>query len=252
MNYRYNLDQTQARPVATLKKGDQWVMVVPLKEQYDAYKVHSIKGDYVLFEPTDYKGAILLSVKLPFPLNARVGLRETWNLMGDSRVTTIQPMRSTYIYKANYKFPNFPADIDKWRPPSSMPTEAIRHWFKPTEVRVDRVQDMTYDEIELAGFDIIFNEYHQPVDSTFRQWFNKRYSTPRPVKENGEVARYEAYAWDRMSFIEFNKLDVNRNYEIAYEPPDYTEVNWDGIGYKHKPLTIHIDPYVAIYTGEIE
>ena len=44
------------------------------------------------------------------------------------------------------------ADITKWKPSIHMPKEAARIWLKVTDVRVERLQDITEDQTEEEGF----------------------------------------------------------------------------------------------------
>lgn len=43
------------------------------------------------------------------------------------------------------------ADVTKWKPSIHMPKEAARIWLKVTDVRVERLQDMTDDDAEAEG-----------------------------------------------------------------------------------------------------
>lgn len=45
------------------------------------------------------------------------------------------------------------ADVTKWRPSIHMPKEAARIWLKVTDVRVERLQDITEDETFEEGLD---------------------------------------------------------------------------------------------------
>ena len=43
------------------------------------------------------------------------------------------------------------ADVTKWKPSIYMPKDAARIWLKVTDVRVERLQDMTDDDAEAEG-----------------------------------------------------------------------------------------------------
>ena len=43
------------------------------------------------------------------------------------------------------------ADVTKWKPSIYMPKDAARLWLKVTDVRVERLQDMTDDDAEAEG-----------------------------------------------------------------------------------------------------
>ena len=62
-----------------------------------------------------------------------------------------------YIYRANYsdteKFYRDGKEIKmKWHPSIHMPKEAARIWLKVTNVRVERLQEITEDQTEEEGF----------------------------------------------------------------------------------------------------
>ena len=100
-----------------------------------------------------------------------------------------------------------------------------------TSARVDRVQNLTSREVmdlTSESDNVLWRLWPEVKD-----WFNARYSKPCPIKENGEIVGYRAYSWDCKSF-NYDKLTVN-----------YT---FDGWLWKGKPLTIHINPYVEIFT----
>ena len=63
-------------------------------------------------------------------------VRETWSEWTDG-----------YLYKAwNSPFPQAgESPVMKWHPSNHMPKEAARIWLKVTDVRVERLQDITYD-----------------------------------------------------------------------------------------------------------
>ena len=78
----------------------------------------------------------------PYQIGDILYVRETWSEWEDG-----------YVYKAwNEPFPQpgeFPAM--KWHPSIHMPREAARIWLKVTDVRVERLQDMTDDDAEAEG-----------------------------------------------------------------------------------------------------
>lgn len=66
-------------------------------------------------------------------------VRETWC---DDRQFTHDDTPGQYFYKAGSSNERF-----KWRPSIHMPKEATRIWLKVTDVRVERLQDITIDGI---------------------------------------------------------------------------------------------------------
>lgn len=107
-------------------------------------------------------------------------VRETWQLL-PSGFDEIPP-EMNYIYKATDELSD---ECTRWRPSIHMPKVAARMFLKVTDVRVERLQDITEDQAEKEGFYI---GYQSAPTSTFattaRQAFmwvwNKIYSDINP------------------------------------------------------------------------
>ena len=65
------------------------------------------------------------------------------------RETFIQMAAHTFWYKADGK--SWMLKALRWKPSIHMPKEAARIWLKVTDVRVERLQDMTDDDAEAEG-----------------------------------------------------------------------------------------------------
>lgn len=76
-------------------------------------------------------------------------VRETWC---DDRQFTHDSTPGRYFYKAS-ESGNF-----KWKPSIHMPKEAARIWLKVTDVRVERLQDITPKDAENEGVGNLFYE----------------------------------------------------------------------------------------------
>lgn len=66
-------------------------------------------------------------------------VRETWKKAPNG-----------YFYYEDWQR-NDIADVTKWKPSIYMPKDAARIWLKVTDVRVERLQDMTDDDAEAEG-----------------------------------------------------------------------------------------------------
>jgi hypothetical protein len=79
----------------------------------------------------------ILTIKLPYPLGARVGVREVWSLVGSSilKQTAIVYKRDVRT-KGGFRFWSITPEEFNWQPASTMPDDAIRHWYTVTEVDV--------------------------------------------------------------------------------------------------------------------
>lgn len=83
-------------------------------------------------------------------------VRETWNHYNYDNLSTGEH-REGYFYKASPELKStLPGYVqlywgEKWRPSIHMPKEAARIWLKVTDVRVERLQDITNEEAKKEG-----------------------------------------------------------------------------------------------------
>jgi hypothetical protein len=75
----------------------------------------------------------------PYHTDDILYVRETWKKAPNG-----------YYYYEDWKR-NDIADVTKWKPSIYMPKDAARIWLKVTDVRVERLQDMTDDDAEAEG-----------------------------------------------------------------------------------------------------
>lgn len=95
-------------------------------------------------------------------------VRETWNKCGNG-----------YRYKADWQKDDI-ADITKWKPSIHMPKEAARLWLKVTDVRVERLQEITPEDAKKEGtkkqfLPLVVDEFRDIWDSTIRKSDLDRY-----------------------------------------------------------------------------
>lgn len=96
----------------------------------------------------DEYGGSIKYVKPPYQPEDILYVRETWN-KGLER----------YMYRADYsdteKFYQGGKEIEmKWHPSIRMPKEAARIWLKVTDVRVERLQEITEVGIQKEGVEV--------------------------------------------------------------------------------------------------
>ena len=75
----------------------------------------------------------------PYHTDDILYVRETWKKAPNG-----------YFYYEDWQR-NDIADVTKWKPSIYMPKDAARIWLKVTDVRVERLQDMTDDDAEAEG-----------------------------------------------------------------------------------------------------
>ena len=88
-------------------------------------------------QPTARYGA--QCIKPPYQSGDILYVRETW-----------KRALNGYYYYEDWQRDDI-ADITKWKPSIHMPKEAARIWLKVTDVRVERLQDITEDGAKAEG-----------------------------------------------------------------------------------------------------
>ena len=96
--------------------------------------------------------------KPPFSVGDVLYVRETWQ---DDTIYTHADIATKYYYRADGE------TQPTWRPSIHMPKKAARIWLKVTSVSLERLQDITADEVRKEG----------AVDSCCMCSFNKGYKT---------------------------------------------------------------------------
>lgn len=120
----------------------------------------------------------------PFSKGDILYVRETWAEVSDLFGEFPQP-----IYKADIKDDH---DYDllgvvKWRPSIHMPREAARIFLHATNVRVERLQDITPDSCAMEGIEL----YSGPVGSReayYKREFAKLWNSTIPQKDSQSLS----------------------------------------------------------------
>jgi hypothetical protein len=92
-----------------------------------------------------------INMRLKYAPGDKMYVRETWAKAPIDNGEELQSeMKYEYVYRAS---PETYADYEgiKWKPNLHMPKEAARIWLRVTNVRVERVQDITEDDIKAEG-----------------------------------------------------------------------------------------------------
>lgn len=108
-----------------------------------------LKQKKFMFKPycdmTDVE-LINTAYKAPYQPGDILYVRETWK----------QAPNGYYYYEDWQR--NDIADITKWKPSIHMPKEAARIWLKVTDVRVERLQEITELSVQKEGIEVEPNE----------------------------------------------------------------------------------------------
>lgn len=134
--------------------------------------------------------------KPPYHTDDILYVRETW-CKGLER----------YIYRADYsdteKFYRNGKEIEmKWKPSIRMPKEAARIWLKVTDVRVERLQEITSEQICREGVEV---EYPHALNGE-----EKRYAFSTLWNSTIKKSDIDTYGWDANPWvwvIEFERCE---------------------------------------------
>lgn len=131
--------------------------------------------------------------KLPCEPGDILYVRETWC---DDRQFTHDSTPGRYFYKASEN-----GDF-KWHPSIHMPKEAARIWLKVTDVRVERLQEITSEQICREGVEV---EYPHALNGE-----EKRYAFSTLWNSTIKKSDIDTYGWDANPWvwvIEFERCE---------------------------------------------
>lgn len=139
--------------------------------------------------------------KLPCESGDILYVRETWKKAPNG-----------YYYYEDWQR-NGIADVTKWKPSIHMPKEAARIWLKVTDVRVERLQEITDEQAKREG--IQYDEC--PTGFTWKQETDMHncYTTPIGAMQalwNSTIRKsdLDCYGWDANPYvwvIEFERCE---------------------------------------------
>lgn len=127
-------------------------------------------------------------------------VRETWCALPVNEAGHMRG-HSIYYYRAD-------GDLQpegwrgKWRPSAQMPKEAARIWLKVTDVKVERLQDITSEQIGREGVEV---EYPHVLNGE-----EKRYAFLTLWNSTIKKSNLNSYGWDANPYvwvIEFERCE---------------------------------------------
>lgn len=128
--------------------------------------------------------------KLPCEPGDILYVRETWKKAPNG-----------YYYYEDWQR-NDIADVTKWKPSIHMPKEAARIWLKVTDVRVERLQEITSEQIGREGVEV---EYPHVLNGE-----EKRYAFSTLWNNTIKKSDIDRYGWDANPWvwvIEFERCE---------------------------------------------
>lgn len=117
----------------------------------------------------------------PYHTDDILYVRETWKKAPNG-----------YYYYEDWQR-NDIADVTKWKPSIHMPKEAARIWLKVTDVRVERLQDMTSEQISREGVEV---EYPHVLNGE-----EKRYAFSTLWNSTIKKSDIDRYGWDANPYV---------------------------------------------------
>ena len=119
--------------------------------------------------------------KAPYQSGDILYVRETWKKAPNG-----------YYYYEDWQR-NDIADVTKWKPSIHMPKEAARIWLKVTDVRVERLQDITSEQICREGVEV---EYPHMLNGE-----EKRYAFSALWNSTIKKSDLDRYGWDANPWV---------------------------------------------------
>lgn len=160
------------------------------------------KGGFYL--PDDY-----VKVRSPYQVGGILYVRETWyyeTFYEDTDDITDLPFGNCswrYVYKADR--PDYPVIPDHWHPSIHMPKEAARIFLRVTNVRVEKLQDITPEQIDAEGCkEYAYNAKTGELLPSKPTWFKMIWDST--IKKSN----LSKYGWAANPFvwvIEFERID---------------------------------------------
>lgn len=152
-----------------------------------------LKGKRMMFKPycdmTDAE-LIMTAYKAPYEPGNILYVRETW-----------KKATNGYYYYEDWQR-NDIADVTKWKPSIYMPKDAARIWLKVTDVRVERLQEITSEQICREGVEV---EYPHVLNGE-----EKRYAFSRLWDSTIKKSDLDRYGWNASPWvwvIEFERCE---------------------------------------------
>ena len=162
-----------------------------IKQQEDG--LYTLYAEGTCYE-NQYLEEIIEYIKQPYQSGDILYVRETWKKAPNG-----------YYYYEDWQR-NDIADITKWKPSIHMPKKAARIWLKVTDVKVERLQEITPDAIKNEGIILNPKEYVGKFDYTSELYFLFQRLWNSTIKKSD----FDRYGWDANPWvwvIEFERCE---------------------------------------------
>lgn len=167
-------------------------------KDYNRFSRMSIFSAIKKFDPwwhgVDYDGGIFVNDPIEQPRYQPgdiLWVRETWQLLPSGFIE--RPPEMKYIYKATHELSD---ECAKWRPSIHMSREAARIFLRVTDVRAERLRDITISDCIAEGIPKVHG-----MRSEIINWYNELWDTLNAKR---------GYGWDTNPWvwvITFEKIE---------------------------------------------
>lgn len=128
----------------------------------DKKEPHELGREYAPFDGMTDAEIVACTYKPPYRSGNTLYVRETWSFlpciecMDEGPACNIEPVvhddgdsesEGCFVYKASHPRP----ERVRWKPSIHMPKQSARIWLKVTDVRIERLQDITEQQAEAEG-----------------------------------------------------------------------------------------------------
>lgn len=183
-----------------------------INESPDDWFFHGLYGDdpdrlIAIFEHKETSEVV--KIKCPYGKPGDIlWVRETW----------CEDKNNEYVYRANYgttEDDSFPPSMFKWRPSIFMPREACRIKLKITNIKVERLQDISEEDAKAEGVS-------DPYDYQNPEYYEQPHMRGLEINKSAFAGLWDSlnvkrgYGWDTNPWvwvIEFEKLAANKSSE---------------------------------------
>ena len=200
----FNTDMVKAildgRKTVTRRRVGEKVCIV--REDQKINK--NLNGEFELYNITTRCGLPQnVFFKPPYQPGDILYVRETWSELSFG-----------YVYKADGENIDHLGNVIKWRPSIRMPKEAARIFLKVTDVRVERLQDITNEQILKEGVNKdAIRHYIKQMPSETGEWIRAVYLVEWSQLWDSTIKRTDLnrYGWEANPWvwvIEFKRVEA--------------------------------------------
>lgn len=205
----FNTDMVKAildgRKTVTRRRVGEKVCIV--REDQKINK--NLNGEFELYNITTRCGLPQnVFFKPPYQPGDILYVRETWSELSFG-----------YVYKADGENIDHLGNVIKWRPSIHMPKEAARIFLKVTDVRVERLQDITNEQILKEGVNKdAIRHYIKQMPSETGEWIRAVYLVEWSQLWDSTIKRTDLnrYGWEANPWvwvIEFKRVEAGAENE---------------------------------------